>query len=257
MRISRRLTHRLDLVIHLVRRDFRLRYHDSSLGILWALVLPVVQLVVLVFLFQKVVPLSIEGYPAFLLSALLPWTWFSASLGDAGNLFLANRDLLRQAHFAPATLVVVSTLSRLLLYLLSLPLLLAVLALYGRPLTSAALLLPVLIVIQGTLSIGLGLLVATLNVFYRDVQHIVGVLVSLLFYVTPVFYRPHRLIGSFEWLFTLNPLAGLMESHRAIFFEGALPAPGPLCFAAAASILVAILGHRVHRRRRHAIVESL
>jgi lipopolysaccharide transport system permease protein len=255
--ISCRLSHRLDLVLHLVRRDFQLRYHDSSLGVLWALVLPLAQLFVLVFLFQKIVPLSIEDYPAFLFSALLPWAWFSTSLGDAGNLFLANRDLLRQAHFAPATLVVVNTLSRLLLYLVSLPILLAVLALYGRPLTSASLLLPILIVIQGTLSVGLGLLVATLNVFYRDVQHIVGVLVALLFYLTPVFYRPDRLNGSFELFFTLNPLAVLIESYRAIFFHGTVPAPAALGLAAAASIVVGLLGYHVYRQQRHAIVESV
>ena len=257
MEISRRLIHRLDLVLHLVRRDFQLRYHDSSLGVLWALVLPVGQLFVLVFLFQKIVPLSIEDYPAFLFSALLPWAWFSTSLGDAGNLFLANRDLLRQAHFAPATLVVVNTLSRLLLYLVSLPILIAVLALYGRPFTSAQLLLPLLIVIQGTLSIGLGLLVATLNVFYRDVQHIVGALVSLLFFVTPVFYRPQRMTGAFEFVYALNPLAILIESYRAIFFHGTFPAPAALGLAAVVSIVVALVGRHVHRQQRHTIVESV
>src|SRR5688572_28525342 len=100
--------HQLDLVRHLVRRDFSLRYHDSALGFLWFLLLPFAQLLVLVLLFQHVVPLNIEAYPAFVFSALLPWAWFSASVAEAGSLFLNNRDLLRQPHFVPATLMIVN-----------------------------------------------------------------------------------------------------------------------------------------------------
>src|SRR5262249_45835311 len=151
------LVYQFDLICHLVQRDFRLHYTGSVLGVLWSIVLPLVQLLVFVFLFGKVVPLGIDDYPAFVFSALLPWTWFSNCVSSAGSLFTNNRDLLRRPHFAPATLVVVNTLSNLLTYVGSLPILFGVLAWHGRGLSAAALIFPLLVLIQSTSLIGLGL----------------------------------------------------------------------------------------------------
>ena len=97
-------THQLDLIINLARRNFSLQFRGSVLGLLWAVLLPVIQLMVFVFLFQRVVPLGIENNPAFVYTALLPWNWFSASILAAGDLFLVNRDLVRRPDFTPATL---------------------------------------------------------------------------------------------------------------------------------------------------------
>jgi ABC-type polysaccharide/polyol phosphate export permease len=249
--------HRVHLVRHLVRRDFRLRYHGSTLGIAWSLALPLAQLLVLVFLFQRVVPLGIEAYPAFVFSALLPWTWFSTCVGGAGSLFIGNRDLVRRPDFAPLTIVLVSTLANLLGYLLSLPILVLVCAAYHRALAPAVLVLPLLLLIEGVLILGVSLVVATLNVFYRDVQHIVGVALTLLFYLTPVFYRGHEAGSAYQLLFTLSPIAVLVQAHRAIFFHGEVPALGPLLGAAMTSSLVCAAGWLLFRRQEHDIVDVI
>jgi ABC-type polysaccharide/polyol phosphate export permease len=81
----RRWRHRVDLLSHLARREFSMRYHDSTLGVLWFLAVPLVQLIVLVFLFERVIPLGIQAYPAFVFSGLLPWSWFAASVGSAAD----------------------------------------------------------------------------------------------------------------------------------------------------------------------------
>jgi ABC-type polysaccharide/polyol phosphate export permease len=248
---------RADLVAHLARREFSLRYQDSALGVLWSLLLPLAQLLVLVFVFQRVIPLGIEAYPAFVLSALLPWTWFSTSVSAAGNLFTGNRDLVRRPGFAPAILVMVNALSNLLSLLVSLPLLVLLLAWYGRPPGAALLLLPVLLATQVVLTVGIGVAVATLNVFYRDVQHLVSAAVLLLFYVTPVFYRTADLGAEVRWLFAVNPVAVLIAAYRTVFFEQTLPASGPLLLAAASSAGVCVLAAVLYRRRRHDIVDAL
>jgi ABC-type polysaccharide/polyol phosphate export permease len=244
-------------VRHLVRRDFRLRYHDSSLGVAWSLLLPLAQLVVLVFLFQRVVPLGIDAYPAFVFSGLLPWSWFSACVSAAGTAFVGSRDLVRRPGFEPSTLVVVSTLSNMLGYVVTLPLLVIVCAVSGRPLTAAVLMLPVVLLIAEALILGVCLIVATLNVFYRDVQHIVGVALTLLFYLTPVFYRGHEAGERYQWLFTLSPIAVLVQAHRAIFFEGRVPSLGPLLLAAVISALVCAVGWLVYRRAQHDVVDAV
>ena len=249
--------HQVEVVRHLVRRDFRLRYHDSSLGLAWSLLLPLTQLLILVFLFQRVVPLGIEAYPAFVFSGLLPWTWFSGCLGGAGWLFVGNRDLVRRPAFDPATLVLVSTLANLVAYLVSLPILLAVCAFYDRQPSAALLWLPLVLLIEELLIVGCCLLIATLNVFYRDVQHLVGVVLTLLFYLTPVFYRGEGAAEGYRVVFTLSPIAVLVDAHRRMFLDGTAPAVGPLLLAAVTSGVVCALGWVVYSRVRHDIVDAI
>jgi len=246
-----------DLIFHLVRRDFSLRYKRSVLGVLWSLLLPLAQLLVLVFLFQKVVPLRIDAYPAFVFSALLPWTWFSTCLGSAGSLFIGNRDLMRRPNFEPSTLIIVNTLSNLLLYLVSLPILFIVLTLYNRTMTPALMIFPLLILIQSVLIIGLGMITATLNVFYSDIQQIVSVLIMLLFYVTPVFYNPNGISESYRILYNLNPIAVLIQSYRAIFFYGTTPDLCPLAVAGVISALVCGLGYFIYGRQLHNVIDAI
>jgi ABC-type polysaccharide/polyol phosphate export permease len=253
----RRLIYRFDLLCHLVWRDFSLRYKHSVLGLLWSLLLPIAQLLVLVFLFQAVVPLNIEAYPAFVFCALLPWGWFSSCLSSACGLFINNRDLVRHPHFTAASLTFINTLSNLITFLAALPILAVVLAAYGRAVTPALLLLPLLLVIQGLLIAGLNLIIATWNVFYRDVQHIVVVALMLLFYLTPVFYRPQSVAEKYHIVYQLNPIAVLIQSYRAIFFEGVYPAWGALLFTAVTSIVVYGLGYAIYSRQQHHIIDSI
>ncbi|HET9222858.1 MAG TPA: ABC transporter permease [Roseiflexaceae bacterium] len=253
----RQLIYRFDLLRNLVWRDYSLRYKHSVLGLLWSLVLPLTQLLVLVFLFQAVVPLNIEAYPAFVFSAILPWGWFSNSLSSACNLFINNRDLIRHPNFAPASLTFINTLSNLIAFLVALPLLFIVLVAYGRPITPALFLLPLLLLIQGILTAGLSLIIATCNAFYRDVQHIVVVALTLLFYLTPVFYRPEAVAAQYQIVYQLNPIAVLIRSYRALFFEGTAPSIAALLFTSLTSIAIFALGYSIYSRRQHEIIDKI
>jgi len=242
-----KLVRHLDLVRHLVRRDFLLNYRRSALGIFWSLLLPLFQLLVLAFVFQYIVPLGIEAYPAFLFSALLPWMWFSTCVNGATGLFIANRDLMRRPSFAPGILVLVSALSNLVTYLCAVPVLIAVLVWFGRPLTSAMAAFPLLLAIEGLLIVGLGLIVATLNVLYRDVQYVVSVALMLLFYLTPVFYSGDTAVPGYAIVAVINPLALIIESYRDIFFDGVAPPVGRLALSMVTSIAVCGIGYWVYR----------
>jgi ABC-type polysaccharide/polyol phosphate export permease len=251
------LNHYFDLICHLVKRDFSLRFKRSTLGVLWSLVLPLAQLLVLVFLFNKIVPLNIDDYPAFVFSALLPWTWFSSCLSSAGSLFINNRDLVRRPNFEPSTIVIVNTLSNLLIYLVALPILLAVLALDGRSITSNLLFLPFLLFTQGVLIAGLSLIVATLNVFYRDVQQIMSVAIMLLFYMTPVFYSSHSVGENYRFIYILNPISILIESYRGIFFYGQHPDWELLLAANAISVAVFASSYFIYQRQLHRVIDEI
>lgn len=251
------LTYHFDLLLHLVWRDFSLRYKQSVLGVFWSLMLPLSQLLVLTFLFQRVIPLNIDTYPAFVFSALLPWTWFNTCIGSAGTLFISNRDLVRRPNFSPATLIVVNTLSNLINYIFAMPILFIMLVLSGKAITIALLSLPLLIIIQGILIIGLGLIVTTLNVFYRDIQQIMSVALTLLFYLTPVFYQSQTVSESYRIIYKLNPIAVLIQGYRSIFFYGTVPDWSSLLFACMASIGVCGLGYFIYSRYLHDVIDMI
>ncbi len=208
------------LIGHLVARDFRIRYSGSLLGVVWSLLIPMAQLGVIVFTFGSVVPVNIDDYPAFVYSALLPWTWFSSCLASTGPLFFSHRDLVRRPNFQPVILIVVNTLSNLVTFLLSLPLLFILLAWYQRSVTVSLVALPALLVIHAVMIVGLSLLVSTWNVFYRDVAQLVNIILSLLFFLTPIFYRP-VVESKYAVIFQVNPLAVLISCYRSVLFKGA------------------------------------
>lgn len=246
-----------DLVCHLVRCDFNQQYKGALLGVLWSFLLPLAQLVVLVFIFQKIVPLGIDAYPAFVFSALLPWTWLSNSLNSASNLFIRNRSLIWQPNFAPFTLILVNTLSNFLMFFVVLPILFGVLLFYGRSLSLSLLILPLLMVIQGFFIVGMSLIVATLNVFYRDVQHIVSVGIMLLFYLTPIFYWYPDINKHYRIVFILNPIAIMIKSYRAILYYGTLPEWYTLPLLSFASVLVCGLGYFIYKRQIHTVIDAI
>jgi ABC-type polysaccharide/polyol phosphate export permease len=251
------LRYYVDLIWHLILRDFTLRYKGSILGVMWVMVSPLMQLATLVFIFKRVLPLNIDSYPAFVLTGLLPWTWFSSCLAGAGTLFIANRDLVRRPNFPPVILITISTFTNLLFYLIVMPLLLITLLAYGHSLGWTILLFPLLLLVQSILIQGLSLMIATWNVFYRDIQQIVGVLVGLLFWITPVFYRASSADSKYQFLFNINPIAVLIKSYRDILFYSQLPQWGEITYAAAFSAVIWSLGYFVYSRQLHKVVDAL
>jgi lipopolysaccharide transport system permease protein len=249
--------YRFDLIRHLVWRDFVLRYKRSVLGVLWSLLPPLAQLLILVFLFRRVIPLNIEAYPAFVFSALLPWIWFSTCLGSGGYLFTNHRDLVRRPNFEPWTLVVVRTFSDLINYLIFLPVLLIMLIVYGCSMTPYLLFFPVLLLIQIFLTVGLNLVIATFNVFYRDVQYITNVALMLVFYLTPVFYNPDALGHRYRFLYTSNPIGVLIGSYRAIFFYGSAPDWHAVFFALFLSLAVLAIGYFVYNHEISDVIDAI
>jgi len=245
---GRSVRQRFDLVRSLVQREFVTSYRRSALGWAWSLLLPLAQLAVLVVVFQYLVPLGIARYPAFVFGALLPWTWFSTSVTQGCGTFIASGDLVRRPGFEPAVLIVASALAGFVSYVLALPILIGMLWVEGRPPGPSLMWFPLLAAIEGVLIVGLGLAVGTLNVFYRDVQYVVGVVVMLLFYLTPVFYEIPATLGAWRGVYLLNPMAALIEGYRAIFLHGTSPDVFPILTAAAVSAVVAVAGYAAYRR---------
>lgn len=250
------MPHKLELIWHLIKRDFHLRHTGSALGMLWSLLVPLFQLCVMTFTFGSLIRVDIADYPAFIYSALLPWTWFSSSLSGAGHLFFAHRDLLRRPAFPPGALIIVNTLAHLVTFFLGLPLLFALMSWNGRPVNWNPMSFMLLLFIQGILTVGLSFTIATLNVFYRDIAQLVGLILSLGFFLTPIFYRP-IIESQYSTLLGLNPMVPLINGYRAVLFEGANPEWGSLIVTGGISIIVCGSGYLIYKHLLPDVVDEI
>jgi lipopolysaccharide transport system permease protein len=241
-----RLQYLRELVMHLTRRELSLSYRDTVLGWSWPLARQIVQLAVLVFVFSKVLNLGIKNYPAFVFCGLIAWTWFSSGMITATRSILANRHFGMRPGFPTAVLPIIAISVALFDAIVALPLLLVLLA-AGHLLTPTALLLPVLFAVQFLLMSGLAWFCASLSVFLRDIPNLVGVIVLLGFYVTPIWFDVTRVPERYRWVLDLNPAAVLIEADRAILLGHRWPSVAALIVLGVGSFIVAAGGYLCFR----------
>lgn len=258
-RIPRRLnlTYLRDLLYVLVGRDMKLRYRRSVIGVAWSLLNPLAQLLVLNFVFKRVLPLDIPNYTVFLFTGLLAWNWFSTSLYSATGAIVDNRELVKRPGFPAPLLPVVSLTSNFIHFLLALPVLLFFVWTGGIPLTWAALALPPVFVVQFVFTLGVAYLVAGLHVTFRDTQYLLGIFLLLGFYLSPVFYDPAAIPAAYQTLYRLNPMAVLIDTYRQILLSGTVPHGPALLILAGVSAVLLWLGYRIFERSGLRFVEEL
>ena len=241
-----------ELVQNLVVRDLKVRYKNSVLGVIWSLLNPLLMMLVFTVVFTVMRGRAIARFPVFVLVGLLPWQFFANSVSTATQSIVGNVQLINKVYFPKEVLVISSVLSNLVNFLIALLVLVPILIAFDIPFTRWLLFLPVMIFIQLLFTLGVGFIVATANVFYRDVQMIMEVVLLAGFFLTPVFYsmdilpRNYVLYGmnidvwrTVRWL---NPMASIIDNYRVIFFYGAPPAFDFLVRTLVTSIFFFVIG---------------
>ena len=255
------------LIATLVLRELRARYRGSLLGFLWSFLNPLLLMLVYVLVFSVYLRAPMENYAVFLFSGLLPWFWFSSSLGHATGAIVGSGALVKRILFPAEILPLVSVLSNMINMLLSLPLLFLFLLAFGiRPSPTLAF-LPLLLALQLLLTVGLALPLAALNVHLRDVEQILANFLVLLFFLSPVLYPVstvpvtlrvgHLLTVPLRPLYFLNPVAGLVQSYQNIFFFGREPHWIHLGLVSACAGAALWGGYRVFDRLRDSLAETV
>ena len=255
------------LIGTLVLRELRARYRGSLLGFLWSFLNPLLLMLVYVLVFSVYMRAPMEKYAVFLFSGLLPWLWFSSSLGHATGVIVGSGALVKRILFPAEILPLVSVLSNLVNMLLSLPLLFLFLLLFGIRPGPVLAFLPLLVVLQLLLTAGLALPLAALNVHLRDVEQIVGNVLVLLFFLSPILYPVTTvpmtlrlgdlLVIPLRPLYFLNPVAGLVQSYQNIFFFGKEPHWIHLGMVTASTGMALWGGYRVFDRLRDSLAEEV
>ena len=245
------------LIATLVVRELRARYRGSLLGFLWSFLNPLLLMAVYLLVFSVYLRVPLEGYAVFLFSGLLPWLWFSSSLGHAVGVIVGSGALVKRVFFPAEILPLVSVLSNLANFLLSLPLLIVFLLAFGIRLTPALAFLPLLLLLQLVLTAGLALPLAALNVHLRDVEQILGNFLILWFFLSPILYPVSTVPEWLKPLYFLNPLAGLIQGYQNVFFFGAPPSWAHLGVVAVFALAALVGGYWVFDRLRDSLAEEV
>ena len=234
-----------DLLMAWTGRTIRGRYQQSALGWLWAIVQPAATVAIFTIIFTRFVRVDTGDVPYVIFSyiAIVPWTFFASSLADMSNSLVQNISLVTKIYFPRETLPLAALLARLMDFGVA-ALLIVVLMLYFQVqiFPIGWLFLPLILLIQLALILGIGLATAAANVFYRDVQSILALVVQLWFYASPIIYPVNMVPPHLQTLYFLNPMAGILESYRAVLLYQTIPGIY-LLQAGLVSFLILVFGY--------------
>jgi lipopolysaccharide transport system permease protein len=224
------LCHYKDLLYRLVRRDVNILYRQTVLGFAWAIIKPLVQMILFTLVFGKFVGLDkLVGagvpYPVFSFAALVPWTYFSTAMSGSSASLIANSQFLTKVYFPRIIIPLTPTISKLVDFSIAFIVLMLLSLYYHLPLNASLIFIPVLVGIMLMLTFGMGLWLSAMSVQYRDVQQLMQFVVQLLMYAAPVIW-PMSVLPNIPWLkeiYALYPMVGIIEGFRAALLGTPMP----------------------------------
>jgi lipopolysaccharide transport system permease protein len=209
-----------DLLYFFTWRDVKVKYKQTAIGVLWAILQPFLAMVVFSIFFGKLIGVPSDGipYPIFVYTGLLLWNFFSSSLGAVSGCLIGNQGILTKVYFPRLIIPISAILTNLIDFAVASIILVGLMFYYGYlPNIIGILILPLLILISFFAALGMGLFLASINVKYRDVRYVLPYFIQMMLYVTPVIY-PASILGKYSKLLALNPMTGVIKAaHAAVF----------------------------------------
>jgi lipopolysaccharide transport system permease protein len=208
--------HHRELLYFLAKRDIKVRYKQTILGGLWAVIQPVFSMIVFSIFFGKLAKIPSDGipYPVFVYAGLVPWTYFANALSTSGNSLVGNANLITKVYFPRLIVPAAASIAGLLDFFIALSVLAVMMVWYQVMPGLSLLIFPVLVCLTFLCAVGVGLWLSALNVQYRDIRYAIPFLVQLWLFLSPVIY-PSSIMKHRRWLMAFNPMAGVLEAYRA------------------------------------------
>lgn len=239
-----------ELVYFLTWRNIKVRYKQTAIGAAWALLQPILTMLVFTLLFSRIAHVSSNGvpYPLFSFSGLLPWTVFATALNLAGTSLVSDANLVSKVYFPRLAVPLAAVLAGVVDLVLSFVVLIAMMAVYGLPPTMAVVTLPLFILLTFITTLAVSLWLAALNVKYRDVRYAIPFLTQIWMFLTPVAYASSMIPPRWRLIYGLNPMTGVVEGFRWALL-GTEQAPGGLVYVSTGVVLVLLVGGLCYFRR--------
>lgn len=244
-----------EFLVTSVHKDIRGKYKGSFLGILWSFINPLLTTFIYSIIFSVLLRSTQEHYVVFVIIGVLPWTWFTTTMSMT-NTYLINGGIIKKVYFPREILSISVVTSGLINYLISCIIILLFVIFSGIGLSFNLLFLPLVLIVQYILQLGLFMIVSSIDVYVRDLEYIVNFFVQMLFYATPILYSVD-MFGKFKWLLNLNPLTTIIGSYRNIFYYKTAPNFEALGLVFLFSLAVLIIGTLIFKKLEKGFAEEV
>lgn len=239
-----------ELLKHLTLREIKARYKQSFLGFFWIVLNPLLQMLILSFVFSLILRFEELGipYPVFVYAGLLPWLFLTNSLTSATGVLVENKSLIKKIYFPREILILSTLLAKTFDFLLASVVFLLLMLWFKIPFTAFMLLFLPIFLIHFFFTYGLSLFLSAVNLFYRDIQYLFNLILTLWFYLTPVIYAVEFFPEKYRWIFKLNPMSVLINAYRQVLLGGNWPKFSSLGIGILISFAIFVISHRLFKK---------
>ena len=247
-----------ELLYFLMWRDVKVRYKQTALGAAWAVLQPLITMIIFTYFFGKLARVPTDGlpYPIFFYTGLLLWTFFSNAVGSGANSLIGNSNLITKIYFPRLIIPTAAVGAGLLDFAIASLLLVGLLVYYNFQVTLGYLMLLPLIALTTLLALGVGIWFSALNVRYRDVRYALPFLIQIWLFVSPIIYPASLVPEEWQWVMTLNPLTGVVEAFRASLFGRPFPW-GSLAYSCGFTVVMLSYASYTFRRMERNFAELI
>lgn len=239
-----------ELLRNMVEREIKARYKQSILGYGWVILNPFFQMLVMTFVFSIIIKIPTWGipYPIFLYAGLLPWTFFVNSISSSTNSLVSAGSLITKVYFPREIFPIATTIAKIIDLILASTVFALFMIIFQQPVTWAILWILPIFIVQFFFTLGISFLTSAFNLFYRDIQYLMTLILMLWMYVTPVIYPVDIVPARFRFVFALNPMSVLINAYRQSILGGTAPNLTHLGIAAGVSGIIFLLGYIIFKR---------
>lgn len=247
-----------EMIFSLVKKDLRGRYKGSVLGFLWTFINPLFQLIIYTIVFSVIMRSGIDKFYLFLFVALVPWIFFSSSIIGGATSIINQQDLVKKIYFPRQVLPIAYVTSSFVNMLFCFIIIFFVVIFSGTGIKLQAILfLPIIMIVEYILALGIAMLMSALTVYFRDLEHILGIITMAWLYMTPIMYSVDMVPKNLIPLFNLNPMTPIIVAYRDILYYKQIPQVTTLLHAFLLGILILIIGSIVFKKLQKGFVEEL
>lgn len=240
-----------------VKKDIRGKYKGSFLGVLWSFINPLLSVVVYAIVFHYIMRFNIEHYLIYLIAGIIPWTFFTTSINSGMNSILFNANIIKKVYFPREILPISSVTSGLVNFLISCIIILIFAIFSGVGIGFSLLFLPIVIIIQYIFTLGIVFVLSAIEIYVKDIEHIVNFIISMLFYVTPILYTPDYVPENMKFILKLNPMSYIIEAYHDIFYYKQVPNISSLGIILGISLIIFFIGYKIFRRLQKGFAEEV
>ena len=240
-----------------VKKEIRGKYKNSFLGVLWSFLNPLLQISVYAIVFPLILRNNQENYVIFLCCGLIPWTFFATAINRSAFCFIENGNILKKVYFPREIIPISVVTSEAINFLISTIIILGFVIFGGLGITKYIIIYPLVLIVQYFIVLGISIIIASICVYLRDLQHFIGVALQLLFYAAPVVYAPNVIPDNFQWILKFNPMTYIINSYRDIFYNQTMIEVKSLLTVFIISIMVCVLGYVIFCKLQKGFAEQL